>query len=479
MSTQEKIFRGTPFYYFSIILTAIIMFCFHLLPTFGSVTTTGLWVIGIFIGLVWGWSTCDLLVPSIMGLVAFGFSGLYDNVTASFSAGIGNQNTLILIVLFVILGVLQVSGITKWMGIKLTSLKIARGKPWVLVFVLFFTSYALQALSGSMAACLLVWTIFYDMVAVQKIEKGPFTQFVIFGIIVAGIFAGQLFPFTWVVLTLTNTYSSVSGLPAPSYAPYMLWMFVIHMVVFVAMIFFARVLFRIKAPDIQPNNEAAGKLDAFQKISLALLIAFIVLLTGAGLLPQDSAIAIFLNKFSVVGMAALVVIVIFGLRFKKAVSFEEYMANATNWSLIFTVAVVSVLSSAISADSTGILPWVNEVFSPLFAGTSRIVFIILITLIPAILTNFLNNLVMGVIFIPISYTFATALGLNPVIFCVMLIHLVSVATMTAAGCQPAAILHANTEWITSRQAFKFGTVLTIVNWALTLIIGYPLASILF
>lgn len=113
MSTQDKTFRGTPFYYISIAITAIIMFCFHLLPTFGSVTTTGLWVIGIFIGLVWGWSTCDLLVPSIMGLVAFGFSGLYDNVTASFSAGIGNQNTLILLVLFVILGVLQVSGITR------------------------------------------------------------------------------------------------------------------------------------------------------------------------------------------------------------------------------------------------------------------------------------------------------------------------------------------------------------------------------
>lgn len=321
--------------------------------------------------------------------------------------------------------------------------------------------------------------VIHDMVAVQKIEKGPFTQFVIFGIIVAGIFAGQLFPFTWVVLTLTDTYSNVSGLPAPSYAPYMLWMFVIHMIVFVAMILFARVLFRIKAPDIQPNSEEAQPLNSFQKISLGLLIAFIVLLTGAGLLPQDSAIAIFLNKFSVVGMAAVVIIVIFSLRFKSAVSFEEYMASATNWSLIFTVAVVSVLSSAISADATGILPWVNEVFAPLFAGTSKIVFIILITLIPAVLTNFLNNLVMGVIFIPISYTFATALGLNPLIFCVMLIHLVSVATMTAAGCQPAAILHANTEWITSRQAFKFGTVLTIVNWALTLIVGYPLATLLF
>lgn len=476
---QEGIFTGTPFYYVAITISGLLMFCFHLLPEFSTVTTTGLWVIGIFLGLIWGWSTCGLLVPSIMGLVAFGFSGLYNGVTAAFSAGIGNQNTLILLVMFVILGVLQISGITKWMAVKLTSMKVAKGRPWILVFILFFTAYLLQGLSGSMAACLLVWTIFYDMVAEQNIKKGPFTQFVIFGIIASGILAGQLFPFTWVPLTLINAFTSVSGMPAPQYAPYMLWMFAIHLLVMIIFTLAGKYLLRIKAPNLDPNTDDAGKLNIFQASSLSLLITFIVLLTAAGLLPAGSALSVFLNKFSVVGMGAVVIIVIFGLKFSGAASFDHYMASAINWALIFTVAVVSVLSSSIGNADCGIMPWVNSALAPIFGNTSRIVFIILITLIPAILTNFLNNLVMGVIFIPISYTFATALGINPIILCVMLIHLVSVATITAAACQPAAVLHGNTEWITSVQAAKLGILLTIMNWLITLLIGYPLGLLLF
>lgn len=479
MNNEEKILVGSPFYYISLLLSALCMFYFKYLPAFGSVTQSGMCVIGIFLGLVWGWSTCGLLVPSIMGLVAFGFSGLFTGVTAVFAAGIGNQNTLILLVLFAILGVLQVSGITKWMAIKLTSLKFTIGKPWMMVFVLLFTSYLLQALSGSMAACLLVWTIFYDMVSDQKIEKGPFTQFVIFSIILGGILAGQLFPYTWVVLTLTDAFSKVSGLGAPPYAPYMLWMFIIHMFIMVAFVLIGKYILRIKTPEIQPNNGDAGKLDIFQITSLICLILFIVLLTVAGMIPAASPVAKFLNTFSVVGMGAMMIIIIFGLKFREAKSFETYMANAVNWSLIFTVAVVSVLSGSISNPDCGIMPWVNSIFAPIFGGTNKIVFLILITLIPAILTNFLNNLVMGVVFIPISYTFATALGMNPMIFCVMLVHLVSVATITAAGCQPAAILHGNTEWITSPQAAKLGIILTILSWIITVVIGYPLGLLLF
>ena len=486
MSAQQlqkenvKIFKGTPTYYISLVIMLALMFLFRFLPPIGTITSTGMAVVGIFLGLIWGWSTMGLLVPSILSMIAFGFTSLYGDVTTVFTAGIGSQNVLIVLLTFGILGILQASGVTRWMALNIISLKIARGRPWVLALLLIIAAYWIQALTGSIAACLLVWTIFYDIVDAQKIEKGAYTQFVIFGVIFAAILSGQLFPFNWVVLTLTDAYTAVSGLPAPSFGPYVLWMLVIHAIIIALFMLICKYILRIKVPELNRDElvEKPERLDAFQTISLIMLAVFIVSLMIAGLF-SNSAIGSFLNKFSVVGMAAVVLVILLGLNFTKCASLENYMATAVNWGLVFTVAAVSVLSSVMGSAECGIMDWVSSFLAPLLSDKGVLVFLILITLLPAVLTNFLNNLVMGVLFVPISYTMATALGLNSTVLCVMMIQLVSVGIMTAAGCQPAAVLHGNTEWITSPQAAKLGVIAILLSWLVTLIIGYPLGLLLF
>lgn len=479
--TKERVLKGTPFYYVSLIITVVLMFGFKLLPPFATLTPLGMSVVGIFLGLVWGWSTIGLIVPSILGMVAFGFTSLFANVTAAFTSGIGNQNTLIILMTFGILGILQVTGISKWLALKIVSWKIGRGRPWVLACLLMFAGYALQALTCSMAACLLVWNIFYNICETSRIEKGPYTQFVVFGIILGAILSGQLFPYSWVVLTLTDAFTEVSGLPAPAFGPFVVWNFIIHMLVLAFFFVCGRFILRVKAPQLDKDMEIekTEPLDVFQKASLAGLAAFIVLLTLAGLLPASTGLSAFLNKFSVVGTASVILVILLGLNFRRCKPLEVYMANACNWGLLFTVACVSILSSAMGDASTGIMEWVQAALGPVFGSANPIVFLILITLIPALLTNVLNNLVMGVIFVPISYTFGVALGLNPTVLCVMVINLVSVATITAAGCQPAAILHGNSEWITSPQAAKFGVFATLASWLVNLCIGYPLGLLFF
>lgn len=477
---KENVLKGTPFYYISLAITIVLMFLFRFVPPIGTITPTGMSVVGIFLGLIWGWSTIGLLVPSILSMIAFGFTSLFGGVTAVFTAGVGSQNVLIVLLTFGILGILQAGGVTRWMAMNIISLKIARGRPWTLALLLIIAAYLIQALTGSIAACLLVWTIFYDIVDAQKIEKGPYTQFVIFGIIFGAILSGQLFPFTWVVLTLTDAYTAVSGLPAPAFGPYVLWMIVVHAVIIALFMLICKYILRVKVPELSKDAlvEKPEKLDAFQTASLVMLAVFIVSLMVAGLF-SSSAVGAFLNKFSVVGMAAVVLVVLLGLNFTKCVSLEHYMATAVNWGLVFTVAAVSVLSSSMGNPECGIMEWVSGLLAPVLAGKGTLVFLILITLLPAVLTNFFNNLVMGVLFVPLSYTMAMALGLNSTVLCVMMVQLVSVATITAAGCQPAAVLHGNTEWITSPQAAKFGIITTILSWLVTLVIGYPLGLLLF
>lgn len=132
MSAQQlqkenvKIFKGTPTYYISLVIMLALMFLFRFLPPIGTITSTGMAVVGIFLGLIWGWSTMGLLVPSILSMIAFGFTSLYGDVTTVFTAGIGSQNVLIVLLTFGILGILQASGVTRWMALNIISLKIAR-----------------------------------------------------------------------------------------------------------------------------------------------------------------------------------------------------------------------------------------------------------------------------------------------------------------------------------------------------------------
>ena len=50
------------------------MFLFGLLPPFGPLTQMGMQVLGIFIGMIWGWTIGETIWPSLLGLVLLGFT---------------------------------------------------------------------------------------------------------------------------------------------------------------------------------------------------------------------------------------------------------------------------------------------------------------------------------------------------------------------------------------------------------------------
>ena len=76
-------------YYINSAIGVCIMLFFGCLPTFSTVTPMGMKILGIYIGLLYLWSTVDLIWPSLLGIVVTGFSG-YKTVGALLSAGWGD-----------------------------------------------------------------------------------------------------------------------------------------------------------------------------------------------------------------------------------------------------------------------------------------------------------------------------------------------------------------------------------------------------
>lgn len=479
MEANARLLKGKPAYYINCAVVVVIMLSFRLLPPFGSITEVGMGCLGIFIGAIYGWLTVGMLWPSLFGLVAYGLTG-YVTVDEAMIQGFGSNNVLVLIMVFGLLGIMETSGLAHWLAMKIVTSPIAAGRPWVLAFLLLFASYIIVALTCSWGSAMLIWVIFYSIVDANKIEKGKYTSFVVASIIATAILGGQLFPFAVPVVLLTGAFSGVAGAEAvPGFVPYVIWMFITGVLTMILWLVVAKFIFRVKPPEINLDSlEKPAPLDQYQKITLSVLSLFIIGLVLAGILPDNWTITVALNALGVKGVAALLIAVLIMLNFSQGRSFNDYMKSA-NWELLVVMALITILSNSLSDETTGILATVTSVLDPVFSGKGMIVFLILITLIPLIITNVLNNLVVGMIFIPISYNFAVQMGFDPTILFIMLVQATSIAPATPSGCAPAAMLYGNTEWITGREALIYGSAFAFLSWLVVLVVGTPLGFLMF
>ena len=104
MSTQLNAQQGltnlTPIKVIHILISLAIMVCFKFVPAAEPLTPLGVEVIGIFLGMLYGWLIAnDSFWPSIFGLLFLGLSS-YSTVPAVLRDGFGNSTVLLLFCFF-------------------------------------------------------------------------------------------------------------------------------------------------------------------------------------------------------------------------------------------------------------------------------------------------------------------------------------------------------------------------------------------
>ena len=126
MSAQVKEKNDLKYLHFAI--TFALMFLFRFVPPFGTVTPYGMAVIGIFLGLIYGWSVDadNLCWTSLMGLVALGVTD-YGTAGGAIAAAFGNESVMLMLLAMFFLGMLQESQLTQWFSNKLLGAKFTAG----------------------------------------------------------------------------------------------------------------------------------------------------------------------------------------------------------------------------------------------------------------------------------------------------------------------------------------------------------------
>ena len=450
------------------------------LPTVGDITALGMQVIGIFAGIIYGWSTMGMIIPSILGIF---FIGILDgnNMVTTLTTAFGDRIALCLLFFLIFSALIDKVGLSKYIANWCISRKMVAGRPWGIAIMFCMAAGIISATVNLFAAMILMWGIFYSFCDEMEIRpQEPYPAIVLIGIIYSASLCGGLFPFMGGSLIVIGQQLAFTG-EEVNFIKFTLMQLV--MILISATAFFAIAKYVFKPDTSFMKNRAALngktlKMSADQKFVSFLLILTIFILFAPGFLPSHWAAVTWLKSLDIAIVPALMVVFYYVYKSGREdkIGFEELMSKV-NWDLIFMFATVAVLSKAFIREDAGLMQFLNNSLSGLFSGMSPFVFVAVIITIASITTQFANNVAIILVFLPIMYGFAIALGVDPFIVTVVSAFALNQAFATPAASGPAAMIFSNKKWIPTKSAYLWGAIIFVINLCAAWI-GTALAQLL-
>ena len=85
------------FYYVNTVIVFALMFGIGQIPPFAQITPLGMQILGIFVGVLYGWCTVSLIWPSLVGIIAVGMTD-FATTKEVFAMAFGNDIPLMILV---------------------------------------------------------------------------------------------------------------------------------------------------------------------------------------------------------------------------------------------------------------------------------------------------------------------------------------------------------------------------------------------
>lgn len=478
---REKLFYAVN----SVICLALMLGFGHLQPI-GSITPLGMDILGIFIGLIYGWSTVGTIWPSLVGILAMGFTD-YATVSVAIKEAMGNDVVWQLFFIMAMLAPIESEGVANHISKFFLSLGFVKGRPWVFTLVFLFATYILSASTSGTATILLMWAILYSILSsVGYTNKDRYTSLMIFGVVYASVLGFATFPFKGPALAILRSYTAASGNVVDN-ALYMLVIIPISIIMLLGFIAMMRFVFRpnldkLKNIDLDAYfaSQKLGKMTFRQRILLGILILSILLMFVPSILPKTWAAAVFLNTLGTSGAMTLIIALMVGIRVegRPLLAFKQ-AAPKIQWGIVFLVMAALYVAGALCTEGTGVTQFFYDLLYPILGGRSESTFTLLGLLSGVILTNFGNNAAMGVVLMPIIHAFTLESAFDPYTIVTLVTMIVFVALLTPIASPHAALLHGNKEWISTKNVYLYGIAMTIWSILVAFVIGLPLARMIF
>ncbi|MDR1192747.1 MAG: TRAP transporter large permease subunit [Peptococcaceae bacterium] len=425
-------------------------------------TQVGMQILGIFIGLIFMWSTVDLIWPSLLGIVAFGMSD-YLSMGEAIAAGLGSQIVWMLLMLMILSEAIRVSGVGEYIARWIITRKFLNGRPFLFTFIFLWCFFVCTILLGTIAEIFLSWAIFYSIAEMVGYQKGErYSGAMIIACLLAGIVGGGMVPFQGWMLALCGAYGQATGTPI-NYAQYMLIAFIIGSLMMLLTALAIKYVFRcdmskLKNFDVrQLRSDGPSRMTIQQKCYLFSFLIIIIYVFATTLLPADAPGMGGLLRLTQAGMFALIIIIQCFIRIdgKPIINFVQLAKEGVNWNVILICSSAIPVASALTSDATGVKTMMNNLLSPVFSGMGALPFIIIVVVATVILTNIGSNIGVAMMLIPITVPFVADLGISPAIIGIAIIFLANMGFVLPGSSGMAPFLYSN-DWITVKDIYKYG-----------------------
>lgn len=482
---MEKNKRKTGVYWLHVIIVVLWMFAFRFLPAPTPVTAYGMQILGIFIGLVWGWSFCDLAWPSLLGMVALGLTD-YGITSAVFEASFGQANLIIILLSFLMFAPLTQSGLSEWLGMKLVSVKFMRGKPLVMIGILFVGTAVLCVFVNALVVGIFMMQLFVDMFKHLGYQKGDrFIPMFLAGMFMCTGLGSLLLPFKDMPLMVFGM-TAASGIIVDS-TRYMLF----AVAATVLLILWYLLAIKVLRCNIDPlinadfskyEEKLKEPLTPYQSVLLKVIVLFVVGIVFVGIVgsPQGGAFAKMLNSVGIYGVTSLTVVLMIIVRVQDEPLLDlRKAASGMQWDFIFLYAMAMVISKLLTDPSTGIASLIIQYVTPLMTGLGAYWFLLLLALITMLLTNIGNNVVVILTMVSVVTMMASqGMPINGVLAaCIVLwTGLVTGYLLPAASVSAAMIF--GCEMTTPKSAMLQGVIIMVLWLAALAIFLIPLGMMM-
>lgn len=466
-------------YIIKIVIMLAIMFTIGKLPPFGMITPFGMRILGVFAGILFGWIAIDIMVPAMFGFVALCLAG-YGTVVGNLGTAFSNMTVLMVLFSGVFAGAMERAHVIDVATKVLFTRKFLDGKPWLLVGSILFCAYLAQLLDCGFAGIFLIWALAIDLCKEAGYgAKSPLVCFLITNIVVINMSAAQAFP--WKAGTLA--YLGFAGVADMPFMPYLILGNVLILCVIVLTTLIGKYILRIDASRLVLTAEQKSKyenmeISNLQKIGLTLIVLFVFAMLLPNFLPAGPVKAM-MNSIGLCGWMFIVIVIMAFLVKEDGTHLltPEACFASVPWSVVFIVGLAMPLGDALKSPDSGVMATVMTSVGGLFNGMSVQVYMIVATLILLILTQFMNNLVLGAVLSPVLMGICTQMGGNTYVLGIMFVFALNCAYLTPAASLYGAMVHGH-ELMHKGEAYKNAVVAMIVQFALYIVIYMGLGSIL-
>ncbi len=469
-------------YYIHSAIVFILMFGFPHLPLIEPLTPYGMQVVGIFLGCIYGWTVIDVVWPSLLGLVALGFTE-FGGMKVAFKEAYGGDTFLFVFFMLSFAALVTKAGVTDYMAKWVISRKFAKGRPWIIALLVYSAAYIVGALVSVMPSIVICWTLTYQLCkSFGYTNKDLYPKLMIIGVVNAALMGHSVFPFKALAVMMLKVLNTQLGINV-NFAVFTLFGFVLG---FGSVILYLLICKYIYKPDVKPIisssyvYENEEKLNTYQKQVIGLLVAMVMLLFIPGFLPAGPVKAF----FSSLGNTGIVVVLLMlcGLiKMRSGSSFADIadlIKAGVPWATMILLATAMVLAAAISSDDTGVKAFFQAYLNPVLAGHGTVIFFGLLLLATIALTNVVNNVVVGLVMVPIICSVSVQLGFPPEILTVALCLALNITFILPSGSPIAAFLHGNSEWLSSIEIQKYAAIPLVVITAWFILVSLTLGNLL-